>query len=133
MDDDTRVSPDEKERINFEIALIGKMIEAREEKGLSQRELAEISGVKQPAIARLESLKATPQIDTLLKFCIRSATRLKSFLLPRTSSGSLVGLERAYGDPETSGNIDSRITCWAHHTALASRFSEVPTNSNIDG
>jgi len=43
------------------------MIEAREEKGLSQRELAEISGVKQPAIARLESLKATPQIDTLFK------------------------------------------------------------------
>jgi len=57
----------DKERINFEIALIGKMIEAREEKGLSQRELAEISGVKQPAIARLESMKATPQIDTLFK------------------------------------------------------------------
>jgi DNA-binding XRE family transcriptional regulator len=65
--DDTQVSPAERERINFEVALIGKMIEAREEKGLSQRELAEISGVKQPAIARLESLKATPQIDTLFK------------------------------------------------------------------
>jgi DNA-binding XRE family transcriptional regulator len=67
MNDEARVSPAEKERINFEIALIGKMIEAREEKGLSQRELAEISGVKQPAIARLESLKTTPQIDTLFK------------------------------------------------------------------
>jgi transcriptional regulator with XRE-family HTH domain len=43
------------------------MIEAREEKGLSQRELADLSGIKQPAIARLESLKATPQIDTLFK------------------------------------------------------------------
>ena len=43
------------------------MIEARKEKGLSQRELAEISGVKQPAIARLESMRATPQIDTLFK------------------------------------------------------------------
>jgi len=67
MNDETRVSPAERERINFEVALIGKMIEAREEKGLSQRELAEISGIKQPAIARLESLKATPQIDTLFK------------------------------------------------------------------
>jgi DNA-binding XRE family transcriptional regulator len=65
MNDETRVSPSERERINFEISLIGKMIEAREEKGLSQRELAEISGVKQPAIARLESMKSTPQIDTL--------------------------------------------------------------------
>ena len=67
MNDDTRVSPAERERINFEVALIGKMVEAREEKGLSQRELAEISGVKQPAIARLENLKATPQIDTIFK------------------------------------------------------------------
>jgi ribosome-binding protein aMBF1 (putative translation factor) len=67
MNDETRVSPAERERIHFEVALIGKMIEAREQKGLSQRKLAEMSGVKQPAIARLESMKATPQIDTLFK------------------------------------------------------------------
>ena len=67
MNDETRVSPADRERINFEVAIIGKMIEAREEKGLSQRELAAMSGVKQPAIARLESMKATPQIDTLFK------------------------------------------------------------------
>lgn len=67
LNDDTRVSQAERERIKFEVALIGKMIEAREAKGLSQKQLAEISGVKQPAIARLESMRATPQIDTLLK------------------------------------------------------------------
>ena len=67
MDDEERVSPAEREKINFEIELIGRMVEAREQKGLSQRELAEISGVKQPAIARLESMKTTPQIDTLFK------------------------------------------------------------------
>lgn len=67
MNDKTRVSPAEREKINFEIELIGKMVEARKEKGLSQRELAQISGVKQPAIARLESMKTTPQIDTLFK------------------------------------------------------------------
>lgn len=49
------------------MSLIGKLIEAREKKGLSQRDLAELSGVKQPAIARLENMKSTPQIDTLLK------------------------------------------------------------------
>ena len=67
MNDETRVSPADRERINFEAAIIGKMIEAREEKGYSQRKLAEVSGVKQPAIARLESMRATPQIDTLFK------------------------------------------------------------------
>lgn len=67
MADETRISPAEREKINFEVSLIGKMIEARETKGISQRELAELSGVKQPAIARIESMKTTPQIDTLLK------------------------------------------------------------------
>ncbi|MCM1330456.1 MAG: helix-turn-helix transcriptional regulator [Ruminococcus sp.] len=67
LSDETRVTPAERARIEFETALIGKIIEAREEKGLSQRELAEISGVKQPAIARLESMRSTPQIDTLFK------------------------------------------------------------------
>ncbi len=65
--DNKIVSPEDREQINFQVSLIGKMIEAREKKGLSQRDLAELSGVKQPAIARLESMKSTPQIDTLLK------------------------------------------------------------------
>lgn len=70
MADEERVTLEEKHKINFEAELIGKMIEAREKKGYSQRELAELSGVKQPAIARLESMKSTPQIDTLLKILI---------------------------------------------------------------
>ena len=57
----------ERATIDFEVGLIGKLIEAREKKGLSQKELSALSGVKQPAIARLESMRATPQIDTLFK------------------------------------------------------------------
>lgn len=67
MNDDSLVTPAERDTINFEVALIGKLIEAREQKGISQKELADLAGVKQPAIARLESMKATPQIDTLFK------------------------------------------------------------------
>ena len=67
MADTERITDAEREQINFQVALIGKMIEAREERGLSQRELAKLSGVKQPAIARMESMKSTPQIDTLFK------------------------------------------------------------------
>ncbi len=65
--DDNNVSPAERAKIDFEIELIGKLIEAREAKGLTQEQLAEAAGVKQSAVARLESLKATPQIDTLFK------------------------------------------------------------------
>lgn len=35
MNDEERVSSVEREKINFEIELIGKIIEARKEKGLS--------------------------------------------------------------------------------------------------
>jgi len=55
MNDEERVSSAEREQINFEVALIGKMIEASAEKGLSQREFAEISDVKQPAIVGFET------------------------------------------------------------------------------
>ena len=67
INDSTKVNEAEREQIEFETSLIGKLIEAREEKGLSQRDLAELSGVKQPAIARIESMRSTPQIDTLFK------------------------------------------------------------------
>jgi len=65
--DDSNVTPAERAKIEFEVELIGKLIEAREAKGLTQRQLAEAAGVKQSAVARLETLKATPQIDTLFK------------------------------------------------------------------
>lgn len=65
--DDDNVTPAERAKIEFEVELIGKLVEAREAKGLTQEQLAKAAGVKQSAIARLESLKATPQIDTLFK------------------------------------------------------------------
>ena len=64
---DENVSPAERAKIEFEMELIGKLIEVREAKGLTQKQLAEAAGVKQSAIARLEGLKSTPQIDTLFK------------------------------------------------------------------
>ncbi|MFI3207383.1 MAG: helix-turn-helix transcriptional regulator [Clostridia bacterium] len=67
INDENKVSKAEKAQVDFEAELIGKVVEAREKQGLSQRDLAEICGMKQPAIARLESMRSTPQIDTLFK------------------------------------------------------------------
>ncbi|MEG2119122.1 MAG: helix-turn-helix transcriptional regulator [Pseudoflavonifractor sp.] len=61
------IAATEKEEIKLRIALIGKLIEAREAKGFSQKQLADMTGLKQPAIARLEGMKTMPQIDTLFK------------------------------------------------------------------
>ena len=61
------LSDSERAEIEFQVALIGKLIEAREQCGMSQKQLADLTGLKQPAIARLENLKAIPKIDTLFK------------------------------------------------------------------
>ena len=65
--DDNNVSPSLRAKIEFEVDLIGKLIEAREAMGFTQAQLAEAAGIKQSAVARMESLKATPQINTLFK------------------------------------------------------------------
>ena len=52
---------------DLRVALIGELIKARQEKGFSQKKLEELSGVKQPVIARMEKGQTSPQLDTILK------------------------------------------------------------------
>ncbi len=52
---------------NLRVAVISELIAARKEKGISQKKLEELSGVKQPVIARLELGKTSAQLDTILK------------------------------------------------------------------
>lgn len=50
--------------------LIVKIIQTRVEKSLTQKQVAEMAGLKQSAVARLESLTTFPRIDTLAKVAI---------------------------------------------------------------
>ena len=47
--------------------IIDSLIEQRRNKGMTQKDLAAASCLTQSVIARLESKKAVPQLDTLLK------------------------------------------------------------------
>lgn len=49
------------------VSLIGELVKARQDQGISQKRLEEMSGVKQPIIARMEKGYTSPQVDTLLK------------------------------------------------------------------
>ena len=60
------LDPVDRDRINCKALIMSRIIEARKKKGLSQKELATIVGMKQPAIARLENLKTVPTVDTLI-------------------------------------------------------------------
>ena len=62
----------EDEKINMEIIeeiseILNEYIKKREELGLSQRDMANKVGLKQSSIARIESFRVKPQMDTMLK------------------------------------------------------------------
>ncbi|MCI8629998.1 MAG: helix-turn-helix transcriptional regulator [Firmicutes bacterium] len=61
------LTPEEIAKSDLRVAIIGEIIKARQEKGISQKKLEELSGVKQPIIARMEKGTTSPQIDTILK------------------------------------------------------------------
>ena len=52
---------------DLRVAIIGELVKARQEKGISQKKLEELSGVKQPIIARMEKGNTNPQLNTILK------------------------------------------------------------------
>lgn len=60
-------APEEIVESDFRVAIIGELIKARQEKGISQKKLEELSGVKQPIIARMEKGSTNPQVGTILK------------------------------------------------------------------
>lgn len=70
-------TPEEEAEMQLEIELIEATIEARKQSNLTQRELSEKSGIKQPSIAKIESLAHSPQTTTLLKLLYAMGYTLK--------------------------------------------------------
>lgn len=78
--DDVRLELFTSEEISesdLRVSLISEIIKARQSKGLSQKKLEKISGVKQPVIARMEMGQTSPQIDTVLKLLYSLGLTLK--------------------------------------------------------
>ncbi len=67
----------------FFAAIAQDVSERRQERGLSQRELAELVGTTQSAIARLERGGRPPRIDTLLRIADALDCDLAVELRPR--------------------------------------------------
>lgn len=61
------ITNEQEAEIQLEMDLIKTLIEVRQKNSISQRDLSEKTGIKQPAIARIESLKNSPKVDTLIK------------------------------------------------------------------
>ena len=58
---------EEQKIMNIEYEIIKSTIELRDRKKISQRMLSKITGIKQPAISKIEKHKNSPQLNTILK------------------------------------------------------------------
>lgn len=77
------LSKEEQIENEFKAKVITALLEARKEKGITQAEWEEISGISQPMIARIERDKVDPQISTIIRL-----------LLPLGKTLDVVSIER---------------------------------------
>ena len=61
------LTKDEWDEINLKVKIVGEIIKARESQSVTQQDLEELSGVRQPVIARLEKNNTDPRLTTILK------------------------------------------------------------------
>ncbi len=73
----------EYDRLGPEFKLASMLIEARSRAGLSQNDLARRMGMKQASVARIESGKFNPSMETLRKYAAATGHDLKIEMLPR--------------------------------------------------
>ena len=78
-------SPEERAQIALRAALICEMTKARNERGVTQRKLEELSGVRQPVIARMETGRQSPSLDTVMKLLTSLGKTLQIVDLPQNT------------------------------------------------
>lgn len=61
------MSEAEREELKLKADIICELIEARCSQGMTQKALEEVTGVKQPIIARMEKGNTDPRLTTILK------------------------------------------------------------------
>ena len=72
----------EYDALELEFELIRAFLDARNEKGLTQKELSQITGITQADISKLENGNANPSIKTLERLAAGLGKRLKIELVP---------------------------------------------------
>ena len=65
------------------VKLMIELRRLRKSRGLTQKQLSELTGISQPLISKIESGDTSPQVDTLIK--ILSAMEMKIEVVPRSA------------------------------------------------
>lgn len=74
LDDENKLLIEEIDELT---TIVSTMIDKRTALGISQRDLAALCGLPQSSIARIESGRTTPKLDTLLKIIHPLGLKLK--------------------------------------------------------
>jgi ribosome-binding protein aMBF1 (putative translation factor) len=74
----------EYERLGPIFAVVGEMIEARHEAGLTQTDIAVRMGASQSVVARLEAARHMPTFDMIARYAAAIGRRLDIHLVPNT-------------------------------------------------
>ena len=72
----------EYEALKPEFAIIQAMIDARKHSGITQKQLAEKTGIAQSDISKLETGSANPSLKTLLRLAAGMGMKLKVLFIP---------------------------------------------------
>jgi DNA-binding XRE family transcriptional regulator len=67
----------EYEALEEEFSLMGAMLDARREAGLTQAQVAERMGVKQPVVAKIEGGKSNVSFDTLKRYAHATGCKIR--------------------------------------------------------
>lgn len=61
------LTPEEIEESNIRVEILCALIDARNEKKISQREMERLAGIRQPVISRFERGVTDPRLSTIVK------------------------------------------------------------------
>ena len=77
----------EYEALEPEFSIIQAMIDARKNSGLTQKQLAEVTGIAQGDISKLENGSANPSLKTLRRLAAGMGMKVKVEFLPMVEQG----------------------------------------------
>jgi DNA-binding XRE family transcriptional regulator len=84
---DEFLTPEELAASQLRVSMMIEIAKARVARGLTQKKLEEISGVKQPVIARMEKGNTNPQLSTVLRVLAPLGKTLYIGDIPKKAKG----------------------------------------------
>jgi len=99
--------------------------DARRDAGLTQKQLAEVAGTTQSAVARYEAARALPDIDTLHRLLAACGRRLELLAVPMDTVDVRQLRESLEMTPAQREDRNRRVTRLAAEAAQAHRSGRV--------